>query len=73
MRTDASCTSNPFFYLMGKLPLIIFRSYIANLDPAYIFALFHTASFRQVSVLRYAFWKHIAFQTSIRVNIPVSA
>ena len=52
--------------------LITILSYIANLDPAYIYALFERASFLQVSVLRYAIWKHIAFQTSIRVKIPVS-
>jgi len=55
-----------------RLQLITIFSYIANLDPAYIYALFQRASFRQVAVLRYAIWKHIAFQTSIRVKIPVS-
>jgi hypothetical protein len=57
---------------MGNRLLSIFRSYITNLDPYYILALTETASFRQVSVLRDAFWKHVALQTSIRVKIPVS-
>ncbi|OCK76085.1 hypothetical protein K432DRAFT_307150 [Lepidopterella palustris CBS 459.81] len=44
--------------------------YIPNLDPNFILALAETASFHQVSALRDAIWKHLAFQTSIRVKIP---
>src|SRR5579859_1434680 len=58
--------------LMSMLGLNILRSYIANLDRTYILVLFKTASSRQVSVLRDAIWKHIAFQISIRAKIPVS-
>ncbi|KAF2182121.1 hypothetical protein K469DRAFT_245084 [Zopfia rhizophila CBS 207.26] len=43
--------------------------YIADLDPYYIFALGETAPFRQIEGLRDAFWKHIAFQTSMSVQI----
>jgi hypothetical protein len=49
-----------------------FHSYIANLDPHYIFALTETASFHQVSVLRDAIFRHLAMNTSIRVKVPVS-
>jgi len=73
MRTDASCTSKFLPVSWARLKTDYHSlSYIANLDPAYIYALFQRASFLQVSVLRYAIWKHIAFQTSIRVKIPVS-
>ncbi|OCK74043.1 hypothetical protein K432DRAFT_311503 [Lepidopterella palustris CBS 459.81] len=44
--------------------------YIADLDPYYIFALAETAKFCQIAVLRDSIWKHIAFQTSITVQIP---
>ena len=67
-------TSNSFCFRGqdSKLITITILSYIANLDAAYVYALFQRASFLQVAVLRYAIWKHIAFQTSIRVKIPVS-
>ncbi|KAF2193385.1 hypothetical protein K469DRAFT_734797, partial [Zopfia rhizophila CBS 207.26] len=44
--------------------------YISNLDPYYILALINTASSHQVSALRDAIWKHLAWQMSIKVKIP---
>jgi hypothetical protein len=44
--------------------------YVTDLDPACIHALAATASCHQTTVLRNAIYKHLAFQTSIAVNIP---
>ncbi|KAF2266352.1 hypothetical protein CC78DRAFT_578389 [Lojkania enalia] len=44
--------------------------YVVNLDAYYISALIRTAPFHQVSTLRDAIWKHVAFQTAISVKLP---
>jgi hypothetical protein len=44
---------------------------MTGLDPYYILALAVTAPSHQALVLRDAIYKHIAFQTTIRVKIPV--
>jgi hypothetical protein len=44
--------------------------YVKDLDPSYILALGATVSHHQVEFLRDAIWKHLAFQTSIRVTVP---
>ena len=50
----------------------MYHSYIANLDPHYIFALAETASYHQVSVLRDAIFNHLEMNTSIKAKVPVS-
>ncbi|KAF2194379.1 hypothetical protein K469DRAFT_126254 [Zopfia rhizophila CBS 207.26] len=45
--------------------------YINDPDPAYILALAETASYHQIPALIDAIWQHIAFQISIRIQIPV--
>jgi hypothetical protein len=52
--------------------LTLLCSHIADLTPEYILALAVTAPFHQVPALRDAMCKHVAFQPSIRVIIPVS-
>ncbi|KAF2185092.1 hypothetical protein K469DRAFT_688302 [Zopfia rhizophila CBS 207.26] len=45
--------------------------YISNLDPLFILALTETAPNHQVPALRDAIWKHVASQTSMKIQIPL--
>lgn len=45
--------------------------YIADLTPDFILALAVTAPFLEAQALRDALCKHVVFQPSVRVNMPV--
>ena len=65
--------NNSFSWLTFDPLPSFFYSYIANLSPSYIFALSGTVFDHQVPALREAIWKHVTFQPSIGVKLPVSA
>ena len=54
------------------LPELTQCSHVSDLTPEIILALAATAPYLQVPALRDAMCKHVSFQPSVRVYIPVS-
>jgi hypothetical protein len=69
MQSGASCEKLQRVQIMRIT--LTYCSYIADLTPDFILALAATVPFLQALPLRDALCKHVAFQSSIRVNITV--
>jgi len=69
MQSGASCEKMQQEQIMRTT--LTCCSYIADLTPDFILALAFTAPVLQTLPLRDALCKHVAFQSSIRVNITV--